>query len=172
MNKKGIAFVLILFLGLTLGYFAFKMLRKSEQLPETRGYNYKGEPGRGFFRLADELGLDQKQKDGFRELESTYRVSLSNIYHEIDVVNNQIINELGSNHPDTVILFSLSEKIGGLHEQIKRRTISHFMDLRAICSQEQAIKLSGILEQIGPGKGNRRGEGRGQGRKWRQQGNQ
>ncbi len=168
MKSKYLVFIIMVLLGLGAGYTIFKILNKPTNVSEQPSDNFNRAPGRGFYRLANELGLDEAQKKLFQDFESDYRQQISTLNEEIQSVNQQIIQELSRELPDTVELLSLSRETGLLHEKIKRTTIHHFMNLRSICTPEQAVKLSGVLEQIESGPRrmrNRRGEGHGPGRR-------
>lgn len=168
MKSKYLIFISIILLGFGVGYTVFKLLNKPANQTELTEDNFKRAPGKGFYRLANELGLDDTQKILFQDYERNFRNQISVLHEEVRLVNQEIITELSRAVPDTVVLNSLSHKTGLLHEQIKRTTFRHFLNLRSICTPEQAVKLSGVLEQIESGPRrmrNRRGEGHGPGRR-------
>lgn len=172
MKNKILLWLLVLLAGLGLGYLVFTMISRPE--PETQAFDKRAEwqPGRSFFRLTEELGLDTAQQNDFQEMECEYRQKLTELNNELLEVNRAIIDQLRQEDPDTVYLHELSEQTGRLHAQLKQTTINHFINLRSVCTHEQALRLSGVLEQVGPmQRGMHRGEGRGL-RRGRQRNNQ
>lgn len=173
MKNKFLVWFLILVGGLGLGYAVYTLFSRSETETPVIDSRADWQPGRSFYRFAEELGLNEKQQEEFETLEGEYRQTLAHLYNELQEVNSEIIDQLRQEDPDTVYLNELSEKTGRLHTQLKQTTINHFMALRTVCTPEQALRLSGVLQQVGPiQRGMHRGEGRGPRRGWQNRNNQ
>lgn len=160
MKSKILIWLLLVVIGAGLGYLVYKVMNQPDSNPTIIDADSVGQPGRGFYRLADELKLNEDQKKDFHNIEIQYQQKMLNINNQLLDINQEIINELVKEKPDTTFLYGLSTQTGLLHEQLKRATINHFIDLQSICTPQQALKLSGVLEQVCPmqrGKGNRRG---------------
>jgi len=60
----------------------------------------------------------------------------------------ELINELGSQIPDSMKLDNLAEEIGKKHVELKRLTTTFYLSMKKICTQEQQAKLHLIFQSM------------------------
>jgi hypothetical protein len=140
-------------------------------------HNYKGNPSAGstvvaghpgavingrFFRQT--LGFTNEQMESFRTANHQFRPQTAAITVSIDSLKAAMFREMKRQAPDTVKLDALSKQIGELHGALKRETYRFYLNIRSVCSEQQADQLQKVFEPLfinenlpmAPG-GNRRG---------------
>ncbi len=112
-----------------------------------------------FFR--DKLDLDDEHLDLFRGFHQNYNRTTRSITAELEAKRQEMVNELGKEHSDTLQLHELAHEIGTLHTELKEMTIDYYLDMKAHCNSDQRLILNevfnGLLNKDGnvtlPGKG-------------------
>jgi Spy/CpxP family protein refolding chaperone len=109
-------------------------------------------------RIARELNLTPEQNKMYHNLRQTYFMQTQENRIALQQNYGQIMNELSSPNPDTVLLNSLALQIGKLHVEQQHATIDHFLTLQSICSEEQYKRLQQHFKRrMNPEFGHRRG---------------
>jgi Spy/CpxP family protein refolding chaperone len=165
MKNKYVIYIALVVLVFVAGIFAYRILQPSAT-PEPE--NIIGTaPGRGFNRTANVLGFDNEQRQRFNELEHSYRTELAGLMHEMHEIEAEILMELSKEQPNRKALEKYAAETGIVQTGIKQLTIDHFLNIKEICSPEQAENLSSLFNEMqrgfGQGKGHGRRPGRGQG---------
>jgi hypothetical protein len=98
-----------------------------------------------------EMKLTEGQQAFYNNSLCTYFDSTVVIFHRQEALRLKIIEELSTDHPDTTLLFSLSNTMGNNYIQLKKSLIRHFIGTREICSPEQKKMLNPLYSRlIGP----------------------
>jgi hypothetical protein len=49
----------------------------------------------------------------------------------------KMMDEFSKPDPDSSVLYNLAEETGRLHQQLKRQTINHLLDIKGFCTEKQ-----------------------------------
>jgi Spy/CpxP family protein refolding chaperone len=107
---------------------------------------------RSCFRMHDEfikesIGLDGAQLEQFIAIRDKHFKEISEISEEVRNTRKYQFTLLKKGNPDPVILDSLHNQFGDLHQQWSESSSRFLMDAGAICSAEQREKLFDMLEK-------------------------
>lgn len=92
-----------------------------------------------------ELGFDNHQMQEFRTVNRAFQPAARNLLMQIDSLKNESFVELNLATPDTVKLNRIASEIGNRHGQLKHSTHRYYMQVRTICTPEQAGKLQEVF---------------------------
>ena len=141
ITKKGIwPWLIIALLVLNLGAMVtiiFKMspvsYEKNEVWSQRSKRSYTGrESG-----LTKHLDMSDIQRERFDSIRQVQRKKNAIFINEMEVLKKELIKELSSSNPDTVVLRKLSVRFGKKHSEQKYLTFKHFIDIKSICSEDQ-----------------------------------
>lgn len=98
--------------------------------------------------LKTELSLsDEQYQEAVILNERTFRT-----YHLlVDLIceaNVGMLEELSRDDCNQHALDSIARKVGNLNTSLKRETIRHFLNIRSICNEEQAAKLTLLFKEM------------------------
>ena len=151
----------------TLGSFYYHRLNEQKTARQAADEQTKipGEQRTRFFR--DELNLTNDQLEQFRAVNRNFNRMARGIETRLAELQKAMIDELGRSNPDTAQLDNIAKEIGENHHELKKVTITFYLDLKTICTEEQQVRLHDIFQsmldkdsQINlPQPGNRRGRG-------------
>ena len=154
----------------TIGSFYYHRMTelKSAEVKQDEQTNIPGEQRTRFFR--DELNLDTAQIDQFREINRTFNRTARGIEMNLAQLREDLINELGTQNPDSTRLNQMAVEIGNNHRELKQVTSTFYLNMKKICTEEQQAKLHEIFQsmldkesQVNlPQQGNQRGRWRNQ----------
>jgi len=158
----GLTIINISLLG-TLG-FKYSNIKPQEPAPEVneRIVNF----------MSRELGFDANQHEQLKESRISFVKESSEYRDKLREIQNEFFQELSSSEPDHSKLDSLSKIFGEHQGSLKSVTWRHFLDVKSLCTLEQAQKLDIIYKNMNrPNKyfKNKRRHQRGKGRRMRQQ---
>ena len=103
----------------------------------------------GTCRFLDrQLSLNAVQSEKVNAINLKFREHTEPLVSEIKTIRNSMLDELGSDKPDTLKLNGFTEKIGELQKQLQRAAIIQFQQLRMVCNAEQCRKLSTIYLEV------------------------
>lgn len=119
-----------------------------------------------FFR--NQLKLDDVQFDRFQDINHEHMLTSRDIAKKMDDLRFDMLNEISKNDPDMLQLDHIAKKIGELHYELKLNTINHFIELKALCNDDQKEILQGMFmhmmfqnpDQPDPMRRNQRGRNR------------
>ncbi len=106
----------------------------------------KSEQGTRFFREKLDLSPDQVLR--FREVNRSYNRAANLIANRLERLRLDMVEEMGKAQPDTTRLNTICREVGKNHENLKRLTIDHYLKMRALCNEEQAVRLTGIFMEM------------------------
>ena len=99
-----------------------------------------------FFR--EQLNLDLKQVETFRELNRDFNRNAWQINHRLEILRIDMVNELGRENPDDKRLNTISKEIGELHTRLKKETIDYYLAMREVCNEDQQKKLNELFISV------------------------
>ncbi|KJF42945.1 periplasmic heavy metal sensor [Draconibacterium sediminis] len=96
-----------------------------------------------FFR--EQLNLQPDQVDYFRELNRNYNRSARRISDQLSLLRVEMVEEMGKAETNTTKLHAISSEIGEMHKTLKDLTIDYYLDMKAVCDENQQEKLKEIF---------------------------
>jgi len=153
-NKNRLIFWLLLFLvviniSALVTFFMFYSGQKKKEA-ET--------PGIQSFRVFQkELSLSPIQSGKVCSINAQYRTISEPISSALKEKRSELLEELSTEKPDTLLLNRYAEEIGNLQKELQIASIRQYLDLKNVCDSFQCRKLSSFYFQLygskGPGKG-------------------
>jgi len=125
---------------------------------------YSSAPG---CMLHAELDLTGEQAALVDEINTEYRSESAPIAEKIKEVRTSVLDELSSELPDTVKLNGYSVELSQLQGQLHRQNIHHYLELKKVCTPDQAMRLSTLYRELygcpmhGPGEAGKHRHGKG-----------
>ncbi len=116
-----------------------------------------GDPGfRGTGFLMDELGFDSLQQEAFLDSRRNFRSKAHPVFTRIRQLNNEALQELLLESPDTARLGRINADIGDLQAHVKNLTVQHLIEVKSIATPDQQDKLVFFYRELlsrdsGPG---------------------
>lgn len=154
----------------TIGSFYYHRISemKAVEVNQDEQTVVPGEQRTRFFR--DELNLNADQLDQFRDINRTFNRTARDIEMSLEELREEMISELGAPETDRSKLNQLAAEIGEDHRKLKEVTSTFYLNMKAICTPEQQVKLHQIFQSMlnkdsqvnlpRPGNGNGNGRGR------------
>lgn len=128
--------------------------------------NGHGHGGKGDgTRMAQELGLSEKQQADLKVLREKHRAERIDIRTEVKALRKEIAEELKKSTPSKSKIKTLADKIGAIHSANAVRMADHMLEVKKILTPEQFSKMLDIKEKKGNKGPNHQGKGRGPGGK-------
>jgi Spy/CpxP family protein refolding chaperone len=95
-----------------------------------------------------ELNLTDEQIRLVDGINSGYQQVSRPISEKIKTLRADILDELASDTPDTLIIQSVSLEISVLQSQLHNENIKHYLELKKICTPDQARLLSNLYRDL------------------------
>jgi len=112
---------------------------------------------RSFKVFQKELSLTPIQSVKVCSINAQYRTTSEPISLALKEKRSQLLEELSTEKPDTLLLKRYAEEIGSLQKELQMASIRQYLDLKGVCDSCQCRKLSSFYFQLygskGPGKG-------------------
>jgi Spy/CpxP family protein refolding chaperone len=105
-----------------------------------------GEQRTRFFR--DELNLSDDQIEPFRQINRTFNRTARGIEMNLAQLREDLINELGTQNPDSTRLHQMATDVGDNHRALKQVTTTFYLDMKKLCTPEQQAKLHEIFQSM------------------------
>ncbi len=126
-------------------------------------------PASGFkqgIALKQELSLTSDQSIKVNEINATYKASSESIVAAIKEKKAVLLEELSKENTDLAKAEKLTDDVVTEQKKLQVANIKQFLDLKKVCTPEQAQKLSQIYSELYgcENKGTGRGRGNGQGK--------
>jgi hypothetical protein len=99
-----------------------------------------------YFR--DQLNLSSEQMSKFREFNHPFRMKAREITFELAEKRKTMLLEMVAPKSDTTKLNVLSDSIGMLHSELKKISFKYYLNIKAMCSKEQQIKLEQLFSDM------------------------
>lgn len=151
-NSSQNKWIIVALVLLNLGFVAAMWWPKGEK----HGRPGEGPPRHQTERLfKKELDLDEAQFEKVKILREQHFEEVQELLKQVRANKSEMFNALEGSNPDTSAANAFAKKSGALESQIDQLLIQHFMDLRAVCNEEQRQKLEKVFKRaIGkPGHG-------------------
>ena len=132
-------------MGLSFLYHKKQDIKVIEQAEETK-FEVPAEQRTKFFR--EQLNLTPEQVNQFRELNRTYNRSARDITMQLDDLRAEMVDEMANAEPNQQLLDTITINIGDLHTKLKKITIGYYMGMKAVCDDDQIIKLNEIFKSM------------------------
>lgn len=132
----------------TIGSFYYhqpKEVKVAENQPDDQ-QAVPGEQRTRFFR--EQLDLNDEQLDQFRDINRTFNRKARMIEMNLARLRQELINELGTQNPDTARLDRMAGEIGNNHSELKHLTVDFYLSMKRICTGEQQAKLHLIFQSM------------------------
>jgi Spy/CpxP family protein refolding chaperone len=130
----------------TIGSFYYHRFSEAKETKQEDQDAIPGEQRTRFFR--DQLNLNAEQLDQFRNINRTFNRTARDIEMNLVQLRADMINELGSQKPDSIRLGQISLEIGNNHRELKQVTATFYLDMKKICTAQQQEKLYGIFQTM------------------------
>lgn len=98
--------------------------------------------------LHAELGLSDEQVRQVERINAEYQEVSGPISAEIKDLRGSVLEELASLAPDTLELDRLANDISLLQGRLHRENTRHYLELKKVCTPEQALRLSNLYREI------------------------
>lgn len=118
--------------------------------------------------LEQELNFTDQQISRFSRIKDKFEQNTIELRRQMIEIKSTMFTELSKSNSNPEKLESLSMQFGQLEGRLKRITMDHFLEMKAICNPDQQKTLIQYFERMqhrpGMGKGPMHGRGRGMGR--------
>lgn len=164
---KSILIILIIFLfGTNIALIVSFQLHKSNDIVKVNPKIKVPDSQMGRF-FNNELSLDSKQQDMFREFRRKYNRSANKTIIEMNSIRNKMALELNSVKPDRKKLNNLSDQLGEKHKELKGYTFDYYFRLQSVLNENQQKKMVEIFQAMLTDSGDAVSSGQGRGRNQR-----
>ncbi|MDP2336830.1 MAG: periplasmic heavy metal sensor [Bacteroidota bacterium] len=132
----------------TIGSFYYHRFAESKikATNEEEQTSIPGDQRTRFFR--NELNLDTDQLDQFRDINRTFNRAARGIEVDLAQLRQNLIDELGTQNPDSARLNQMAMEIGNNHRELKQVTTTFYLNMKKICTSEQKAKLHEIFQSM------------------------
>ncbi|WP_321997772.1 periplasmic heavy metal sensor [Draconibacterium orientale] len=129
--------------NLSMGISFWYHKQQDKKATETQQVEMPSEQRTRFFR--EQLNLQPDQVDSFRELNRTYNRSARRISDQLTQLRIEMVEEMGKAAADTTKLHAISSEIGEMHKILKDLTVDYYLDMKAVCNENQQEKLKEVF---------------------------
>jgi Spy/CpxP family protein refolding chaperone len=95
-----------------------------------------------------ELNLTDEQIGQVDNINSAYQEVSRPVSEKIKELRAAILDELASDTPDTSAIQGISREISVLQSQLHNENIKHYLELKKVCTPEQARLLSNLYRDL------------------------
>lgn len=136
----GLISIIVLNLSALAGYLIFK-----PKEPATDECLSNPGKGRG---LLKELELTGDQQETVQKINDKYRVEAEPLAVQLREQRDRMLTELEQDQSDTLVLMQLADSMSVLQEQIQKINIRQYLELKQVCTPEQALRLSALYRNL------------------------
>lgn len=151
MNKKNILIWLVVLLAvLNISTITTIVIHNRQESEENQTFSMDND-GQNLLNgryMRQVVGFDNEQMDSFRNAKHEFQPVANQIILNIDSLKNEMFNELNNEITDTIKLNLLSDQIGVLHADLKKKTYAFYLTVKTICKPEQHEKLKQIFTPL------------------------
>lgn len=130
----------------TIGSFYYHRISEAKELKMEEQKVIPGEQRTRFFR--DQLNLNAEQLDQFRDINRTFNRTARGIEMNLAQLREDLINELGTQKPDSTRLDQMAAEVGNNHRELKQVTTTFYLNMKKICTAKQQAKLHEIFQSM------------------------
>jgi hypothetical protein len=99
---------------------------------------------KGFDFLKQKLELSPDQEALFKNERDSFVAMVGLVYDNLEDKRLELVREFSKEKPDTTVLYSIADKMGVDHGELKRHVVDHFLKLRSYCNPDQLVKLDSM----------------------------
>jgi hypothetical protein len=99
-----------------------------------------------YFR--DQLGFDSKQMAQFQMFNPSFRNEARQINFALNGLRNSMLMEMSAENADSQKLNAISDSIGVLHSDLKKKTFRYYLQLKELCDPSQQVKLKELFREM------------------------
>ncbi|MBN1388606.1 MAG: hypothetical protein JW965_09185 [Bacteroidales bacterium] len=175
MNKIAIYIIIIIFLLVTniATIVTTVSLNKQEKGEDAQSsvIELPRDSRIGFFH--NQLGIRDEQLPAFNNYNSQFNIEAGRLSEKMEELRRQMVEEMASENPDTILLNGIASEFGRLHKEMKKLTMDYYFNLKSVSDEEQRERLHIMFTDMlnpegviygrgrgGVGRGLRRGGGR------------
>jgi hypothetical protein len=156
-NKNRLIFWLLLFLvviniSALLTFILFYSTQKKQKSENADLQSFKV--------FQNELSLTPDQSEKVCSINAKYRILSEPVSSALKEKRSELLEELSTKKPDTLLLKRYAEEIGNLQKELQIASIRQYLDLKVVCDSCQCQKLSLFYFQLYDSKGQGKGMGR------------
>jgi len=130
----------------TIGSFYYHRISEAKKPKIEELKVIPGEQRTRFFR--DQLNLNDEQLDQFRNINRTFNRTARGIEMNLAQLREDLLNELGTQNPDSIRLSQMATEVGNNHRELKQLTTTFYLNMKKICTSEQQVKLHEIFQSM------------------------
>lgn len=148
---KIIILILILLNAASIGSIWFlygKIDFFSNDTPPTENYGPPERVERSSIFLIQELDLNEKQRELFRNERTLHFAAVRILKDSIIIENQLLLDMVFTEKADSAKILGQHSKILQLQERIESLKIQHFLKLNSFCDDEQRIKMKGLFQDL------------------------
>jgi hypothetical protein len=97
--------------------------------------------------LERELGLNEDQRDRFRQLRHKHFETTRKFRNNIDSLKREILKEAFKYTPDSNYVNTLISQIAAKEKEVENEIFTHFLNLKNACNDEQKIKFESLVNE-------------------------
>jgi Spy/CpxP family protein refolding chaperone len=98
--------------------------------------------------LHAELDLTEVQLARVEVINTNYLEESGPVSEEIKDTRADVLDELALDEPDTLKLNQYSLELSQLQHQLHRQNMKHYMELKKVCTSDQAMRLSNLYREL------------------------
>ncbi len=96
--------------------------------------------------LQQELGFSDEQIQKYDQLRREHAQQTQHLIHDLRRLKMQMMNEILTDHPDSITVAETAALIGNKQAEIEKLTFEHFLDLKKLCGENQVKKLQVLVD--------------------------
>ena len=135
-------FLIMLNLAILISFLFFTNKNRSETKATCSS------SGCGNQAMSTELGLTPVQSEKVVKINADYRANAEPVSLKIKDLRNEILTQLESASPDTIVLKRITDTLGELQKEIQHSNIRQYLELKKVCTPEQALRLSALYRNL------------------------
>jgi Spy/CpxP family protein refolding chaperone len=108
----------------------------------------KEQSGMSCTGLCKELNLTGSQGVKVEEINKNYVANAGVLSASIKEMRASILDELNREKPDSVVINTLVRELSKLQSMLQHENIRQYLELKKVCTPEQAQQLSGIYRDL------------------------
>jgi len=156
-NKNRLIFWLLLFLVVIniTALVTFILFYSGQKKAESENVG-----AQSFKVFQKELSLTPVQSEKVCSINAQHRAMSEPIASQLKEKRSELLEELSTENPDTILLRKYAEEIGDLQKDLQMASIRQYLDLKSVCDSCQCQRLSSFYFQLYGSKGSGKGMGK------------
>lgn len=95
--------------------------------------------------LANELKLSKTQIEQYIDLKKQHFNNIGPLRDSMQLIKSKVHDELFRKNPDSLYIHRMADSIGKMNARFEQMNFMHFMSLKEVLNDEQAIKLKELM---------------------------